>query len=714
MSYSRNKKTRATRRETTAALIESLEQRQLLSASNIVMHSNLALKPASSTTSSTVQGFTPAQIRQAYGFSNITFSNGTVPGDGAGQTIAIVDAYNDPNITSDLKTFDTQFGIAAPASFSIVSQTGNSTKLPSTDSGWAGEISLDVEWAHAIAPGAKILLVEANSDSLDDLMTAVNYARHASGVSTVSMSWGGSEFFSWSQGEFSGQTAYDPYFTTPTGHQGVTFVAAAGDSGSFSGIEWPASSPNVLSVGGTSLTLDSSGNYASETSWSSTTGGYSAIEVEPSYQANVQNTGARSTPDVAFDGDPNTGFAVYDSLPDQGYSGWQEVGGTSAGAPAWAGLVAIADQGRAILGQGTLDGASQTLPLLYSIYTTATATDYANDFNDVVDPTPTRHGRFGGGGSINPATTGYDTATGLGSPHAANIVGLLGGQSSSSSGSGSSGSGSSGSGASGSGSTGSTGSTGSGSTGGSGTNTASQLPASPVDVLFIGSTPASVLEGGSGTARIRITNTQLTRFKGPVSITLYASASASVTGSDTLLTTTTVTRLNLKAGGSQVVNLRFTYPTSLANSNYYLVASATAIGTGTADAEAATPAKMTIAKPFVDLATVFGSTPISVTPGAKDTAIITIENVGNITANGLLGLKLYASTGDAIDSSAQLLATVSNRRVALKAGKSMTFKVKFTAPAASGSTYNIIASSTSSTKPADTNAANDIAVTTTV
>ena len=330
MLYPRSKKNRTVRRAN-SALIEPLEQRQLLSASSLVMHSNLVIKPAASSTTTTVQGFTPAQIRQAYGFSDITYSNGTVPGDGSGQTIAIVDAYNDPNITEDLKTFDTQFGIAAPPSFSIVSQTGNTTKLPSTDAGWAGEISLDVEWAHAIAPGAKILLVEANSDSLDDLMTAVNYARHTSGVSTVSMSWGGSEFFSWSQGEFSGQTAYDPYFTTPTGHQGVTFVAAAGDSGSFSGIEWPASSPNVLSVGATSLTLDSSGNYSTETSWSSTTGGYSIIEPEPTYQDNVQNTGARSTPDVAFDGDPNTGLAVYDSLADQGYVGWQEVGGTSAG-----------------------------------------------------------------------------------------------------------------------------------------------------------------------------------------------------------------------------------------------------------------------------------------------------------------------------------------------------------------------------------------------
>ena len=699
MRYSRSKKNRLPRLENNA-LIESLEQRQLLSASSALMHSNLVIKPAATGSSSSIQGYTPAQIRQAYGFDKVSFSNGTVAANGAGQTIAIVDAYNDPNIAADLKTFDQQFGIAAPPSFSIVSQTGSSTKLPTTDTGWAGEISLDVEWAHAIAPAAKILLVEANSATLDDLMTAANYARHASGVTTVSMSWGGSEFFSWSQGEFSGQTAYDPYFTTPGGHAGVTFVAAAGDSGSFSGIEWPASSPNVLSVGGTSLTLDSSGNYSSETSWSSTTGGFSQIEVEPSYQSNVQNTGARATPDVAFNGDPNTGFATYDSLPDQGYSGWQEVGGTSAGAPQWAALVAIADQGRAILGQGSLDGASQTLPLLYSIYTTSTLTNYTNDFNDVVDPTSTHRGRFGGA-AYNPAVSGYDTATGLGSPHAANIVDLLGGQSTSS--------GTGGSGTGGSGSTGTTG--GSGSTG---TTIASQLPASPVSVAIVSSTPASVQDGANGTARVRVTNSQLTRFKGPVSIMLYASTTSSLTGADTLLTTTTAAKLNLKPGASQFVKLKFTYPTSLADGNYFLVASAVASGTGTATAEAASPAAVAVAKPFVDLATLFGTTPIFVTAGAKDTAIITIKNIGNVTASGLLGLKLYASTTSSIDTSAQLLATVANHRVALKAGKSVTFKVKFTAPSAAGSTYNIIASSTSSMKPADSNAADDIAVSTTV
>ena len=153
---------------------------------------------------------------------------------------------------------------------------------------------------------ANIILVEADSSTLTDLLDAVDYARHAAGVSTVSMSWGGSEFFSWSNGEFNGETQYDTYFTTPAGHQGVTFIASAGDSGAQAGVQWPAVSPNVVSVGGTSLTVNSDGSYGGESSWPGTNGGYSQIEVEPAYQANVQGSGVRTVPDVSYDADPNT------------------------------------------------------------------------------------------------------------------------------------------------------------------------------------------------------------------------------------------------------------------------------------------------------------------------------------------------------------------------------------------------------------------------
>ena len=170
---------------------------------------------------------------------------------GAGQTIAIVDAYDDPTIATDLQTFDAQFGLPNPT-FTKVNQTGG-TQYPPTDPNWVIEIALDVEWAHAMAPGANILLVEANSDQLSDLLTAVNYASSQPGVSVVSMSWGCSEFAQ--------ETQLDSYFTTPAGHQGVTFVAATGDNAAPA--SWPATSPNVVAVGGTSLkTLDSDGNVS--------------------------------------------------------------------------------------------------------------------------------------------------------------------------------------------------------------------------------------------------------------------------------------------------------------------------------------------------------------------------------------------------------------------------------------------------------------------
>ena len=137
--------------------------------------------------STSPSGLSPSQIRQAYAFNQVTFSNGTVQGDGSGQTIAIVDAYNDPNIVSDLASFDQHFGIPAPPTFKVVAQNG-STSLPPTDpagpgNSWAVETSLDVEWAHALAPGASILLVEANSNSFADLVqTAVPFAAAQPGV----------------------------------------------------------------------------------------------------------------------------------------------------------------------------------------------------------------------------------------------------------------------------------------------------------------------------------------------------------------------------------------------------------------------------------------------------------------------------------------------------------------------------------------------------
>ena len=307
-------------------------------------------------------------------------------GDGSGQTIAIVDAYHDPYAFRDLQAFDRQFGLADP----VFTQAYFGTK---TNDGWAGETMLDVEWAHAIAPKAKILLVEAASNSYQDLFTAVNWARNQPGVSVVSMSFGGQEF--------SGMTYYDQYLTTPSGHNGVTFVASAGDAGAQA--NYPAISSRVVSVGGTRLNVDGSGNYSGETVWSGTGGGYSSYVKEPSYQTSVQSSGRRSGPDVAYDADPGTGFYVYQTTPSSGRSGWVVTGGTSAGAPQWAGIIAIADQIRVAAGAHTLDGPSQTL---YALYTAS-----SSDYHDITS------GSNGYG-----ARSGYDLATGRGTPYADRVI----------------------------------------------------------------------------------------------------------------------------------------------------------------------------------------------------------------------------------------------------------------------------------------------------
>ena len=318
---------------------------------------------------------------------------GTVTGNGAGQTIAIVDSYFDPNISSDLSEFDSHYGLSAPPSFTQYVEGG----LSENNSGWALETALDVEWAHAIAPGANIVLVEAQPD-LTDLMSAVSFASQLPGVSVVSMSWGTQEFAS--------ESAYNSVFTTPTGHNGVTFVASSGDSGT---TEFPSVSPNVLAVGGTTLNVTSTGAYTSETSWSNSGTGYSAYESAPSWQtastaAAGLTAGSRTTPDVAWDANPATGVSVYDSVPYGGQAGWFTVGGTSVGAPSWAGLIAIADQGLAHEGVGSLSNAQANL---YQLATTS--------FN---------HPSSGSTGS-SAATATYSLSTGLGSPKANVLVPAL-------------------------------------------------------------------------------------------------------------------------------------------------------------------------------------------------------------------------------------------------------------------------------------------------
>jgi subtilase family serine protease len=388
---------------------EPLESRQLLSIygpvsslEQLKAQPSIQVSPLAGTGPA---GYSPQQIQSAYGVNQIRFSGGAVTGNGAGQTIAVIDAYNDPNIASDLARFDSQYGLPAPPSF-VVKNLG----ATATDAGWALETSLDVEWAHALAPKANIVLVEAASSNLMSLLGAVSTASHLPGVSVVSMSWGTPEFW--------GEWSYDNLFTTPSGHNGVAYVASSGDSGAWYGPMYPSVSPNVLAVGGSALTLGPNNTYVSETGWSGSAGGFSGTdsyfsfyETAPSYQVAAQqsaglNYGLRTTPDVAFNADPNSGVAVYDSVPYAGQQGWFQVGGTSAAAPAWAGLIAIADQGLATGGKGPLTS-TQVLTQLYNLP--------SSDYHDVTS----------GFNGYN-ATPGYDLVTGLGTPKANTVIaGLL-------------------------------------------------------------------------------------------------------------------------------------------------------------------------------------------------------------------------------------------------------------------------------------------------
>lgn len=334
-------------------------------------------------------GYSPTQVRHAYTFDQIT-------AQGAGQTVAIVDAYGSPTIQNDLSVFSSQYGLSYSSSTLTVAYA--TSKPTRTDAGWALETSLDVEWVHAIAPSARILLVVARTASLSDLFAAIDYAnnyvdpttgRH---VGEVSMSWGGQEF--------SSEASFDTHFTTT----GVSYFASSGDSGS--GVLYPAASPRVVGVGGTSLQLDRFGNVLSETAWSGSGGGKSSYESEPAYQTEWQTSGRREVPDVSYDADPSTGVPVYDTTSYQGQKGWFQVGGTSAGSPQWAALMALVNCQRA-------SALTQTDGDLYQLGSPGFQT---TNYRDIVS---------GSNGGFN-AATGYDMVTGLGSPLSAHLVsGLL-------------------------------------------------------------------------------------------------------------------------------------------------------------------------------------------------------------------------------------------------------------------------------------------------
>ena len=344
-----------------------------------------------SSTGTAAPPYTPQQVSSAYGFNQV-YASGF---DGAGEVIGIVDAYDDSaNIQNDLNYFCNQFGLP-PTTVQIIYAQG--TK-PSANTGWQQEESLDVEWAHAIAPGAKILLVEAYNNSTAYLLQAAQVAVQ-NGATVVSMSWGG--------GESSGETSSDAYFTS----NAVTYVASAGDSGESTGVEWPATSPNVIGVGGTTLVINSDGTYGSESAWASSGGGISTIEPLPSWQTGWSSYlgNLRGVPDVSYLADPNYGVYVRYN------GGWYEFGGTSVGAPQWAALVALANQQR---------GAGLPTPgqAIYSVANNGQVnglyTINPNYFHDVTSGN-------NGGDPDDQGIFGYDLVTGVGSPLAGSLVPAL-------------------------------------------------------------------------------------------------------------------------------------------------------------------------------------------------------------------------------------------------------------------------------------------------
>jgi|KBSMisStaDraftv2_1062788.scaffolds.fasta_scaffold19396_3 hypothetical protein len=275
-------------------------------------------------------GYRPGQLRTAYGLPSSASK---------AQTIGIVDAYNDPNVQSDLAVYSKQFGLppctTTNGCFKKVNQTGGST-YPATNAGWALEISLDVEIVHGLCPNCKILLVEAATNSVANLLKAVDYARTHANI--VSNSWGGSEFSSETT------STYDAHFS----HVGIPITFSSGDNGY--GAQYPASSQYVTAVGGTTLTLNSNNTRRAETVWSGAGSGCSAFEPKPTWQSD-QGCIRRTVADVSADANPTTGAAVYDTVLYQGRSGWFKVGGTSLASPIVAAVYALAGNGA-----GTIDG----------------------------------------------------------------------------------------------------------------------------------------------------------------------------------------------------------------------------------------------------------------------------------------------------------------------------------------------------------------------
>lgn len=330
---------------------------------------------------------TPGSIACIYGLAANTpgcpVGTATKLASGGSNTIVIVDAYDDPSAAADLATFSSTYGLPA-ANFTV--QYASGKKPPSgctgAGAGWEGEEALDVQWAHAMAPKAKIVLMEAASNSNTDLYAAVdaanNYIKNHGGKGEISMSWGG--------GEFSGETADDSHFKQAN----VVYFASSGDA---SGVIYPSASPNVVSAGGTQINRDSSGNYTKQVGTTSCGngcgGGTSKYEGRPSYQSAVSGVvgSKRGTPDLASDSSENSAVIVWDSSC---YNSWLAVWGTSVAAPTLAGVINSAGSFKA-----------STNAELTEVYNNRTVTSAYTDITS-------------GSCATHSAKSGYDLCTGVG------------------------------------------------------------------------------------------------------------------------------------------------------------------------------------------------------------------------------------------------------------------------------------------------------------
>ncbi len=332
--------------------------------------------------SSTPQGETPASLGCVYGLVSNPLpgcpkTGSTSNPTGGSGVIVVVDAFDYPNAAADLATFSTTFGLPAPK-FHVQFANGK----PTQDCGWNEEAALDIEWSHAMAPNAIIVLEEAKTNGITDLIAAVDKAN-----SLIAAHGGKGEVtMSWQSGEFSGETGLDSHFTGSK----VVYFASSGDSGGVVG--WPSTSVNVVSAGGTSVHRDSSGKFTSEIAWALSGGGDSTIELRPTFQDAIQSIVGthRGTPDYSYDADPATGVSVFISQPQCNLQ-WAVFGGTSVSSPALSGVVNSA---------GTFSASSQAENTL--IYTNMSNT---SEFTDV---------KAGSCGS-HTSVAGWDFCTGVGS-----------------------------------------------------------------------------------------------------------------------------------------------------------------------------------------------------------------------------------------------------------------------------------------------------------